>query len=121
MPEKTNSDAFLSQRNFYDDANFPYGFHRSGDFSIAEANILTSQGYIMTKLHKGEMASTSSEHKRFLDVVNGTIEAEYLREKSYLKYLQVLKNKNKYISALTKINWLLFSGSLTISYTPVLV
>lgn len=103
MTEKLNSDSFLSTRNFYDDANFPYGFSRSGDFSIAEADTLYSQGYIMTQLHKGELSPTSPEHSRFLDVVNGAVEAKSFEEKTYLKYLDLLKNKNKYISALSKV------------------
>lgn len=103
MPEKIDSDAFLSQRSFYDDTNFPYGFLRSGDFSIAEANVLTSHGYIMSKLHKGEIAPTTPEHKRFIQVVNRTIDAKYVEENIYLKYLHVIKNKNRYITALTKV------------------
>ena len=32
--------AFVSQRQFYDDQNFPRGFSRSGHFTLLEASIL---------------------------------------------------------------------------------
>lgn len=37
-------NGFLPANNFYDDANFPRGFKRTGDFTIAEADLLTNVG-----------------------------------------------------------------------------
>ena len=103
MYEELNTNVFLSKRTFYDDANFPYGFHRSGDFTIAEADLLAISGYMMKKLHRGEIPPTTSEHKRFLHVINGTVAAKYSAENTYLKYLQLIETKNHFIPAITKV------------------
>jgi|GEM_PF-1551944 len=87
--------AFLSYRRFYDDKNFPKFFHRSGDFSIKEADVLTVTGYVMTQLKNGELQPQSPEHKHFLEVINGKKAAESIEEKIYVKYLQLIQEKQK--------------------------
>jgi uncharacterized protein len=100
---RLNSDVFISKRNYYDDANFPNGFQRSGDFTIFESEILTSNGYIMNKLYKGEISPEAPEHKHFIDVINGIKEIKFLEEHIFVKYLELLKNKDKCLSPLTKV------------------
>ena len=39
--------AFVSQRQFYDDQNFPRGFSRSGNFTLLEASILEQHGIVL--------------------------------------------------------------------------
>jgi len=39
--------AFVSQRQFYDDQNFPRGFSRSGNFTLLEASILEQHGVVL--------------------------------------------------------------------------
>jgi len=89
---------FLSDRRFYDDKNFPNFFHRSGDFTIKEADVLMATGYVMTQLKNGEMKPQSPEHKHFLEVINGKQVAESLEEKTYLKYLKLIQRKDKIFS-----------------------
>jgi len=91
-----NMSAFLSDRRFFDAKNFPNLFHRSGDFTIKEADVLTATGYIMTLLCEGTMQPQCPEHDHFLDVVNGKQTATSLEEKTYLKYLQLIQEKEKY-------------------------
>ena len=92
----SETSAFLSDKRFYDEKHFPNFFHRSGDFTIKEADILTITGYVMTQLHQGTMKPTRPEHKRFLAVIKGTRSPESLEEKVYLKYLQLIEEKNKF-------------------------
>ena len=82
---RLNSDVFLSKRNYYDETNFPNGFQRSGDFTIFESEILTSNGDIMNKLYKGEISPDDPEHQHFVDVLNGVTEIKYLEEHIFIK------------------------------------
>jgi len=43
--------AFVSQRQFYDDQNFPRGFGRSDNFTLLEAIILEQHGVVLKGLH----------------------------------------------------------------------
>ena len=38
------SNSFQAERKFWDDRRFPYGFVRSGDFTIAQATLLETHG-----------------------------------------------------------------------------
>lgn len=46
--------SFVSQKRFYDDANFPKGFKRSGDFTNKEAELLELHGHAMKNLAEGK-------------------------------------------------------------------
>jgi uncharacterized protein YifE (UPF0438 family) len=58
-------------RQFSDLANYPYGFSRSGDFSISESNALSEYGLLITALIDGTYTATSQEDKDLLDVALG--------------------------------------------------
>ena len=76
----------LLKRPFNDKKNYPYGFARSGDFSIKEAKILAENGSIIAALVDGKLVPTTEQDVRFLEVAHGQIEPESPEEKVWLKY-----------------------------------
>lgn len=44
---------FIFTDKFYDDVHFPHGFGKSGDFTIAEAKLLTDIGKRLIALEQG--------------------------------------------------------------------
>lgn len=76
----------LLKRPFNDKKNYPYGFARSGDFSIKEAKILAENGSMIAALVDGKLAPTTEQDVRFLEVAHGQIEPESPEEKVWLKY-----------------------------------
>lgn len=51
----------LLKKPFNDFRNYPYGFARSGDFSIRESDALTHYGCLITAMLNGEFKPTSQE------------------------------------------------------------
>ena len=45
--------SFNVDRNFYDDRNYPRGMKRSGDFTLAEAELLEKYGVALMALSSG--------------------------------------------------------------------
>ncbi len=78
---------------YFDDAHFPRGFSRSGEFTIAESMIMNDYGYTLKCLHDGESMPETPEEKRFIDVVSGHADAESQIEKTWLKYLKASQPK----------------------------
>jgi len=101
--ENLNSNVFLSDRKFYDDNHFPYGFHRSGDFTITEADILVRYGYTMNQLMKGEIEPSEPEHKRLLQVIKGQEQVKYIEEAVFLKYIHLIDEKEKTFPPVKKV------------------
>ncbi|WP_144393125.1 DUF413 domain-containing protein [Pleionea sediminis] len=80
-------ESFLSRR-FFDDQHYPYGFSRSGDFTIAEVDCLEQNGNLFRALMAGLVQNTTEEDEQFIRVVRGEVEAETLAEKTWIKYLK---------------------------------
>ncbi|MBU3024041.1 DUF413 domain-containing protein [Aestuariibacter sp. A3R04] len=76
----------LLKRPFNDRKNYPYGFARSGDFSIKEAKILTESGSVIAALVDGILAPESEQDMRYIKVAHGQLEATTPEEKVWLKY-----------------------------------
>jgi len=91
--------SFVSTKKFYDDANFPRGFHRSGDFTRAQADLLESKGVVLKALHQGDQPPADEIEARFVQVCNGELEAQTDIEKSWLRYLAALRRKQVYFTA----------------------
>ena len=68
-------EEFLSER-FYDDVKYPYGFSKSGVFTIAEAEFLESKGAYLKALGSGEIKDVTAEEKHIIDVILGKSEAQ---------------------------------------------
>ena len=53
-----------SAKPFIDRVKFPYGFKKSGDFSISEANLLSLYGRTLNALETGELQAESEDEKQ---------------------------------------------------------
>jgi len=80
-----NRDTLL-RKPFNDFRNYPYGFSRSGDFSIRESDALLHYGCLITALVAGELDASTDEDKNLLAVATGQKEAETVVEKAWMKY-----------------------------------
>ena len=87
MTDITISSFQYSQSQFFDNANYPYGFSRSGDFTIKQANILTKLGRTLLGLSEGSIIAQTPEEIRFVQVCAGEIEAVTEIETLWRHYL----------------------------------
>lgn len=78
--------ASLLKRVFSDPKNYPYGFSRSGDFSIAESKALSAYGCYFAALVDGELKPANDEDIVFLDVVHGDKEPQDTAQRAWIKY-----------------------------------
>ncbi|TRY31806.1 DUF413 domain-containing protein [Aliiglaciecola sp. M165] len=76
----------LTKRIFNDAKNYPYGFSRSGDFSINESKALSQFGALLAALVDGQISAESAEDEHFLMVAYGKAEPETIAERAWLKY-----------------------------------
>ena len=76
----------LIKRVFSDPKNYPYGFSRSGDFSINESKALSQYGSLIAALVDGELKPETDEDKGFIDAAFGQKEAETPAERAWVKY-----------------------------------
>lgn len=83
--QKLTKETFL-KRTFSDPKNYPYGFSRSGDFSIAESKALSSYGCYIAALADGHLQPESEEDKVFLAVIHGEQEPNDTAQRAWLKY-----------------------------------
>lgn len=76
----------LINRVFSDPKNYPYGFSRSGDFSINESKALMQQGCLCAALVDGILPPETPEDEQFLQVAFLHSEPETLAERAWVKY-----------------------------------
>lgn len=81
-----SKDSFKANRKFYDDRNYPRGMGRSGDFTLAEVQVLENHGIALQELSAGKREPINEEEQRFVDVCEGKFPAESKVEKAWLKY-----------------------------------
>jgi hypothetical protein len=79
---------FYLRKRFFDDRHFPYGFSRSGDFTVSEVAQLEKYGNLFKALTDGQVSDPTDEDRHFLQVMQGEVPAETLAEKAWLKYLK---------------------------------
>ncbi|WP_372760982.1 DUF413 domain-containing protein [Pseudoalteromonas sp.] len=103
--------AFVSQRQFFDDQNFPRGFSRSGNFTLLEASILEQHGVVLKGLHNKTLAPQNEQQQQFVAVVSGAQEPTNAIERAWVKYLKLTTCKAKFHT--------LFGRSKISSPTPV--
>ena len=77
---------YLVKRIFSDLKNYPYGFSRSGDFSISESKALAQHGCIIAALIDGQIQPQTIEDKGMLAAAFGSKEPEGVTEKAWVKY-----------------------------------
>lgn len=88
--------AFVSQRQFYDDQNFPRGFSRSGNFTLLEASILEQHGVVLQGLYNKTLAPQNDIQEHFLAIISGGHEPSNPIERAWLKYLKLTTCKAKF-------------------------
>ncbi|MEE4246692.1 MAG: DUF413 domain-containing protein [Kangiellaceae bacterium] len=93
-----------STRPFFDPERYPYGFSRSGDFTIAESQALEQFGHYFQSLTNKSRGSMTAEEKRISDVFAGKENPATLAEKSWLKYLSKLNRKQIWLVERAKNN-----------------
>lgn len=76
----------LTNRIFSDPQNYPYGFSRSGDFSINESKALVQSGSLIVALVDGLIAPETDEDKELLAAAFSKKEPQTLAEKAWVKY-----------------------------------
>ncbi|APE04762.1 MULTISPECIES: DUF413 domain-containing protein [Alteromonas] len=76
----------VASKLFVDKKNYPYGFARSGDFSISESKLLQSHGSLFAALVDGEITPENDEEQAYLESALGHREPSTPQEKVWLKY-----------------------------------
>ncbi|AZG73754.1 DUF413 domain-containing protein [Shewanella livingstonensis] len=91
-----HNNSFKSTKRFYDDANFPKGFKRCGDFTNKEADLLEQHGQAMKNLADGSQLPCNVDEDQFISVVQGTLPATTSMELLWSKYCRLAKGKPFY-------------------------
>jgi uncharacterized protein YifE (UPF0438 family) len=76
----------LVKRVFSDTKNYPFGFSRSGDFSISESKALSQYGCLIVALVDGQIEPETNEDDNLLAAAFGNKEPEGAAEKAWVKY-----------------------------------
>jgi uncharacterized protein YifE (UPF0438 family) len=76
----------LVKRVFTDPKNYPYGFSRSGDFSINESRALGQFGSLIAGLVDGVIEAETDEDKGYLAAAFGQKDPETIAERAWVKY-----------------------------------
>ncbi|AFV85901.1 MULTISPECIES: DUF413 domain-containing protein [Alteromonas] len=85
-----------SAKPYIDRQKFPYGFRKSGDFSIAEADLLTQYGKTLLQLETGELTPQNDDEAHFVDFISGKVEASNNLEKAWAKYVRLARGKKHF-------------------------
>lgn len=81
---------------FYDPIKFPRGFAKSGNFTLAEEQLLLRYGKTMHQLANEEILPENAEEEHF---VNSLINPELINskiEKVWFKYLQLTQSRKRF-------------------------
>ena len=89
-------DIRLSSKPFIDRMKFPYGFRKSGDFSISEADILATYGKTLLALETGELRPETADEAHFVAFISGQAESANLIEKAWQKYVRLARGKRHF-------------------------
>ncbi|WP_394245609.1 DUF413 domain-containing protein [Vibrio astriarenae] len=84
------------RKRFYDNIKFPRGFAKSGDFTLAEEELLIQFGDTMLALELGELTPDNSEEKHFMKVLANPLKAKSKLERTWLKYTQLARGRKRF-------------------------
>ena len=76
----------LAKRLFSDAKHYPYGFSRSGDFSIAESKALQQYGCLIAALVDGDIEPSCDEDQAYIDCALGHEQPQTAAQKAWMKY-----------------------------------
>jgi len=84
------------KKRFFDNKKFPRGFAKSGDFTLAEEQILTLYGDTMLGLETGQIKPENAEEKHFIKVLENPLKAKSKIERVWLKYVQLARGRKRF-------------------------
>ncbi len=83
----SRSRCYWLGKKFSDNKKFPYGFSRSGVFSLNQSEVLESKGCLMQALLNGVVENPSREDLEFIEAVNKGIFTHNLDTLVWYKYV----------------------------------
>lgn len=81
---------------FYDNKHFARGFSKSGNFTLAEDEMLTYFGKTLIALENGELEPINDAEKHFVKVVQQQVEPETKLERTWLKYVLLSRGRKHF-------------------------
>jgi uncharacterized protein YifE (UPF0438 family) len=84
------------KKRFYDNTKFPRGFAKSGDFTLAEEEILTLYGDTMQGLEMRILEPENAEEKHFIKVIEPPGKAKSTLERVWLKYVLLARGRKRF-------------------------
>jgi uncharacterized protein YifE (UPF0438 family) len=84
---------FIPADPFYDDAHFPHGFSKSGDFSIVESELLTQVGKRLFMLEQSLCTAENQIEKQFVKMCVSQFEGQTKVEQLWQKYKCLTRSK----------------------------
>ena len=86
-----SSSSFLTDKTFSDPTHFPYGFARSGEFTVRQAQLIEEHGQAYKALSEGVRQPVNDEESEFVRFCQGEKEAESIHERTWKRYLAKLE------------------------------
>lgn len=91
--------SFDSPKKFFDDVNFPRGFHRSGDFTREQAHLLENMGVALKALYNGTLAPVTDEEEHFVEFAQQKLAPSNAVERTWATYMNALARSQIYFTA----------------------
>ncbi|WP_286240801.1 DUF413 domain-containing protein [Neptuniibacter halophilus] len=98
-------DCFRSDGLFSDRINFPYGFLKSGEFTITQADLLEQHGQAYSELASGLRQPAGPEEQAFVRFCQGEKPAESHHERVWQRYLHKVQGNHMAISFHKRRTW----------------
>lgn len=98
------TDIRQGDTRFYDNVHFYRGFSKSGDFTLAEDEMLTYFGTTLLALESGQLEPESQTESDFVDMTKGNREASTKLERTWMKYVHLARGKKSFYTLNSKPN-----------------
>ncbi|MAY43543.1 MULTISPECIES: DUF413 domain-containing protein [unclassified Neptuniibacter] len=79
-------DCFRTDKRFEDKVHFPYGFLKSGEFTIEQAGLLDLKGNAYQELATGLRKPRGEAEREFVAFCSGKKQAETVHERLWQRY-----------------------------------
>jgi uncharacterized protein len=84
------------KKRFYDNKKFSRGFAKSGDFTLAEENMLVTYGDTLLGLECGQLSPENDEEQKFVDMLINHLEPQSKLEKVWVKYVTLARGRKRF-------------------------
>lgn len=81
---------------FYDNKKFPRGFGKSGEFTLAEEQLLVRFGETMQNLENGELQPSTEAEKQFIAELTSEQAPTSKMAKVWLKYVRLARGRKRF-------------------------